>query len=197
MARPKNGKKYHLIQDGVHKRLVADKDFYCHGILIRAGQRGGQVDSSDSVSQSGSCWVTEDACVMGKATVRDDALVTGDAIITGGASVRHNAHVEDDCQVSAGAIIRGNARISGSVAVSGKVIIGRDMSAGVYCDINGNLFRDVVLNYTPKSGQLHVNNYAESKNLNINIKACDTAKENLAYCQVVGYINAKENKDNE
>ena len=98
---------------------------------------------------------------------------------------------------SAGAIIRGNARISGSVAVSGKVIIGRDMSAGVYCDINGNLFRDVVLNYTPKSGQLHVNNYAESKNLNINIKACDTAKENLAYCQVVGYINAKENKDNE
>lgn len=197
MARPNNGEKYHLIQEGVHKRLVADKDFFCQDILIKAGQRGGQVDSSDSVSQSGSCWVTEDACVMGKATVRDDALVTGNAIITGSASVRHNARVEDDCQVSAGAIIRGNARISGSVAVSGKIVIGRDMSAGIYYDINGNLFNDVVLNYTPKSGKLHVNNYAASKNLNINIKACDTVKENLAYCRVVGYADTKENKNNE
>lgn len=197
MARPKKGEKYHLIQDGVHKRLVADKDFYCHGILIKAGQRGGQVDSSDSVSQSGSCWVTEDACVMGDATVRDNALVTGNAIITGGASVRHNAYIEDDCQVSGGSIVRGNARISGSVAVSGKVVIGRDMSAGVYCDINGNPFPDVVLHYTPKSGQLHVNNYVATLSLNINIKTCDAADKKLAYCQIVGRVNTKENKNNE
>lgn len=186
------GEKYHLIQDGVHKRLIADREFYCHGILIKVGQRGGRVENSESVSQSGSCWVTEDAYIMGKSTVRDDALVTGNAIITGGASICHNAHVEDDCQVSAGATIRGNARISGSVAVSGKIVIGRDMSAGVYSDINGKLFPDVILDYTPKSGQLHINNYAASRFLNINIKACNTVKEGLTYCQVVDLISAKE-----
>ena len=44
MGRPNKGEKYHLIREGAHKRLVADKDFYCHGILIRAGKCGGRVD---------------------------------------------------------------------------------------------------------------------------------------------------------
>lgn len=197
MERPKKGEKYHLILDGAHKRLVADKDFYCHGILIRAGQRGGLVDTSHNVSQSGSCWVTEDACVMGNSTVRDDALVTGGSIITGGARVIQNATVEDDCQVSDGAIIRGNARISGAVAVSDGVVIGRDMSKGVYLDINGNLFRDVVLNYNPDSGQLHVNNYAASQDLNVNIKAYYSVNDRLAYCRIVGHVSKKKGKNNE
>ena len=197
MARPKNGEKYHLIQDGAHKRLVADKNFYCHGILIMEGQCGGLVDSSYNVSQSGSCWVTEDACVMGNSTVRDDALVTGGSIITGGARVIQNATVADDCQVSDGATVRGNARISGSVAVSDGVVIGRDMSAGVYFDINGNLFRDVVLGYNPDSGQLHVNNYAESHDLNVNIKAYYSVNDRLAYCRIVGRVNKKKGNNNE
>lgn len=197
MARPKKGEKYHLIQDGAHKRLVADKDFCCHGILISAGQRGGLVDGSHSVSQSGSCWVTEDACVMGDSTVRDDALVTGGSIITGGAKVIQNATVEDSCQVSDGAIIRGNARISGSVAVSDGVVIGRDMSAGVYFDINGNLFRDAVLNYNPDSGQLHVNNYSAPLNLNVNIKSYYSVSDRLEYCRIVGHVNKKKGKNNE
>lgn len=197
MERPKKGEKYHLIQDGAHKRLVADRDFYCHGILIRAGQCGGLVDGSHNVSQSGSCWVTEDACVMGNSTIRDDALVTGGSIITGGARVIQNATVEDDCQVSDGAIIRGNARISGSVAVSNGVVIGRDMSAGVYFDINGNLFRDAVLDYDPDSGQLHVNNYAASQDLNVNIKSYYSVNDRLAYCRIVGHVNKKKGKNNE
>lgn len=197
MGSPKKGEKYHLIREGAHKRLVADKDFYCHGILIRAGQCGGLVDGSHNVSQSGSCWVTEDACVMGDSTVRDDALVTGDSIITGGARVIQNATVEDDCQVSCRAIIRGNARISGAVAVSDGVVIGRDMSEGVYFDINGNPFRDVVLNYDPDSGQLHVNNYAASADLNVNIKAYYSVNDRLAYCRIVGHVNKKKGKNNE
>ena len=197
MGRPKKGEKYHLIQDGAHKRLVADKDFYCHGILIRAGKCGGLVDGSHNVSQSGSCWVTEDACVMGDSTVRDDALVTGGSIITGGAKVIQNATVEDDCQVSDGATVRGNARISGSVAVSDGVVIGRDMSAGIYVDISGNPFRDAVLNYNPDSGQLHVNNYAASKDLNVNIKAYYSVNDRLAYCRIVGHVNKKKGKNNE
>lgn len=197
MERPKKGEKYHLIQDGAHKRLVADKEFYCHGILIRKGQRGGLVDGSHNVSQSGSCWVTEDACVMGDSTVRDDALVTGDSIITGGARALQNAVVEDYCQVSDGAIIRGNARIRGAVAVSDGVVIGRDMSAGGYFDINGKLFRDVVLNYDPDSGQLRVNNYAASQDLNVNIKAYYSVNDRLAYCRIVGHVSKKKGKNNE
>ena len=197
MGRPKKGEKYHLIQDGAHKRLVADKDFYCHGIIIRAGKRGGLVDGGHNVSQSGSCWVTEDACVMGDSTVRDDALVTGDSIITGGAKVLQNATVEDDCQISDGAIIRGNARISGSVAVSNGAVIGRDMSAGVYFDIEGKLFRDAVLNYDPDSGQLSVNNYAAPKNLNVNIKSYCSVSDSRVYCRIVGLVSKKKGKNNE
>ena len=197
MGRPNKGEKYHLIREGAHKRLVADKDFYCHGILIRAGKCGGLVDGSHNLSQSGSCWVTEDACVMGDSTVRDDALVTGDSIITGGAKVLQNATVEDYCQVSDGAIIRGNARIRGSVAVSDGVVIGRDMSAGVYFGIDGKLFRDAVLNYDPDSGQLRVNNYAAPQNLNVNIKSYYSGNDRLAYCRIVGHANKKKGKNNE
>ena len=197
MGRPNNGEKYHLIREGAHKRLVADKDFYCHGILIRAGKCGGLVDGSHNVSQSGSCWVTKDACVMGDSTVRDDALVTGDSIITGGAKVIQNATVEDDCQVSDGATVRGNARISGSVAVSDGVVIGRDMSAGVYFDINGKPFRDAVLNYDPDSGQLRVNYYAAPDNPKVNIKSYYSVNDRLAYCRIVGHANKKKGKNNE
>ena len=175
--------KYHLEQEGSHFRIVADIDFCCHGKKIRKGDRGGLVEDDTNLSQEGTCWIDKDASAYGKAKVSADGYVGGSAIVCGCASVKDNAVVEGDCQVSAGAVVRGNSVLSGSVCVSGKVTIGKPMPYGIYQSPNGQMIKDVVMSYSPKTGLFHVNNYVSESNLNVVIKCSNS--DNLSYCRVV------------
>jgi carbonic anhydrase/acetyltransferase-like protein (isoleucine patch superfamily) len=89
-------KKYELIKEtnpkhhGL-KRIRALKDIPAYN--VRAGDFGGLVSMEYNLSHEGNCWITPDAKVEIRGTVRDSALVTDNACVTGTASVGRNAFV--------------------------------------------------------------------------------------------------------
>lgn len=70
---------------------------------VKEGEVGGYIQSEDNLSQSGTCWVYDDAQVYGKAYVKEDAQVRDCAKvhgvnrceISGEAVIGHAAHLED------------------------------------------------------------------------------------------------------
>ena len=162
--------KFTVKREGCHFRLVALREFWCHDKYIKKGAQGGLIDNELNLSQEGSCWITKDACVYGKARVCGDALITDQAIVCADAVVMDNAVIRDDCQVCGKSIIRGNAVVAGSVElVNAK--LGKDFGEDCkWTDDEGRLIPDAYVEYNPRLGRFHVNNYSQPNDLIVNIK---------------------------
>ena len=89
------------------------------GTLIKAGDKGGFVESERNLAQvSGAAWVYDDAQVSG------DAQVYGDARVYGAARVSGDAQVYGDARVYGDAWVYGAARVSSQMHIKhGKLII--------------------------------------------------------------------------
>ena len=70
-------------------RIEALKDFG----NVKAGDKGGFIESEKNLSQEGSAWVSDSACVTGSARVSGLACVTGSARVSGSAWVSDSACV--------------------------------------------------------------------------------------------------------
>ena len=162
--------KFTVKREGCHFRLVAHREFWCHDKYIKRGAQGGLIDNELNLSQEGSCWITKDACVYGKARVCGDALITDRAIVCADAVVMDNAVIRDDCQVCGKSIIRGNAVVAGSVElVNAK--LGKDFGEDCkWTDDKGRLIPDAYVEYNSRLGRFHVNNYSQPNDLIVNIK---------------------------
>lgn len=162
--------KFTVKREGCHFRLVALREFWCHNKYIKRGAQGGLVDNELNLSQEGSCWITKDACVYGKARVCGDALITDRAIVCADAVVMDNAVIRDDCQVCGKSIIRGNAVVAGAIElVNAK--LGKDFGEDCkWTDDEGRLIPDAYVEYNPRLGRFHVNNYSQPNDLIVNIK---------------------------
>ena len=54
---------------------------------VKAGDKGGFVQSENNLSQYGDCWIYDDAIVMEDARIMQNAKILDDAIITGNAII--------------------------------------------------------------------------------------------------------------
>lgn len=88
-------------------RIEALRDFG----NIKAGDKGGFVQSEDNLSHQGDCWIYHDAKVY------DNAKVYGNALIDAGAQVFDNAKVYDDVFVGDCAQVYNNATVYGNAQV--------------------------------------------------------------------------------
>ena len=70
-------------------RIIALKDFSD----VKAGDKGGYVESEDNLSHDGDAWIYDKAHVAGNAKVRDNAQVSGDTEIHGYTQIAGNARV--------------------------------------------------------------------------------------------------------
>lgn len=66
---------------------------------VKAGDLGGWIEAGRNLSQEGSAWVADEACVTGSAWVTDSACVTGAAWVTGAACVTGAAWVSGNARV--------------------------------------------------------------------------------------------------
>lgn len=145
--------KYKLLKDETRKsahgdtlyRIEALKDFYG----VKKGDKGGYIQGEWNLSQTGNCWVHDeayvwqDAVVSEDATIRGDAKVYGDAIVRGdtevcgtanvfehaiiddcavvgyGSTVKGHAYVAEDAYIQDKSIIRGNAKVLGDSRIRG------------------------------------------------------------------------------
>ena len=100
---------------------------------VKSGDLGGFVESTSNLSQSGNCWVYDNACVFGNASVSIDAKVKDHAVVyntyknTHGDSRLNRTSVSDSAVVENRAIVRNRAMIKHFAVVSGNAIIENDV----------------------------------------------------------------------
>ena len=126
-------KKYKLTEETI---IVNGKTLYRIKSLkdfgnVKKGDKGGFVEKEENLSQSGDCWVYDNAKVYNNAKVFDyadiygnaeifgNAIVSGNARVYGNAKVYHYAMVYDNAEVCDNAIISGNAEVYHDAAVYG------------------------------------------------------------------------------
>ena len=157
-------------------RIEALRDFY----QIKKGDLGGWIEKEENLSQSGTCWVYDEAMVFqnaqvsGKAIVCGNAKVFGYAIITDNAEVGGNSKIQDcailqnDVSVYDNAHIFDNARISNNAQIYNNVKV----FGCAYIYGNAYIFNDVqiydnvkVHGYTEIYGNIHICGDAEIKSI--------------------------------
>ena len=126
-------KKYKLTDETINvngKTLYRIKSLKDFG-NVKKGDKGGFVEKEKNLSQSGDCWVYDNAKVYNNAKVFDyadiygnaeifgNAIVSGNARVYGNAKVYHYAMVYDNAEVCDNAIISGNAEVYHDAAVYG------------------------------------------------------------------------------
>lgn len=87
---------------------------------IDKGSLGGWVEGEENLSQSGECWVADEAAVFGKGWVQDNAFVCGNAMVYNRGWAFGDAVVCGCAEVRHGADVGGNVRIHGRAKVGGK-----------------------------------------------------------------------------
>ena len=124
-------KKYKLTEEIINVdgrtlyRIEALKDFND----VKKGDKGGFVESDNNLTQSGDCWIYDDAKVYGNAKVIDNATVESsakifdNAIISGSATVYGQSKVYGDATVLGNSIVFGNTKVCGDAIVSGNTEI--------------------------------------------------------------------------
>lgn len=87
---------------------------------IRAGDFGGYVESEKNLSQSGNCWIYDNAKVYGRGRVKSNAKVYNTVEVRCEAAISGNAKIFGEAVISGQAKVYGNAKVSGVVSIFDK-----------------------------------------------------------------------------
>lgn len=112
------------------RRICALKDF----ADVRAGEKGGWVESEDNLSHNGHCWVYDDAVVMGDARVAQHARVLDNAVVSGKACIHGFADITKHAEVSGVAVVCGDALVTDNAVVCGDALV-KDCAVLAYARI--------------------------------------------------------------
>lgn len=133
--------KYQIRYD-LYKRLYGRMLYRIQALKsfndVKEGELGGYVGSEKNLSQSGDCWIYDDACAFDEAQIKDNARVYDNAMVYGVGSVHDNARIYGNSQVFGCAYVRnnanvlGNAKVHGNCIVSGNVIVYGDANIDCY-----------------------------------------------------------------
>lgn len=114
------------------------------------GKLGGWIETRENLSQSGGCWVGDEAkvygnakvClnakVLGNACVYDNVFMCGDTHVYGDSRIYGNARLYDSAEVSGNAQIYGNATLYGNARVYGNARIYDDAMMGYMTSAYGD-----------------------------------------------------------
>jgi len=112
-----SGDKYKILKDNKKSiygetvyRIQALKDFTCQGREVAKDSIGGYVASEDNLSQSGTCWIFDEAAVFDGSVVKDDAKVAGFATLIYG-----DSRIENSAVIESGTIYHCNVKDKAAV----------------------------------------------------------------------------------
>lgn len=123
-------------------RVVALTDIPMYN--VKAGDRGGYLESERNLSQSGSCWVDdiamvyENAEISGNAIASEHTTVSGNAIVGGNAKILGYAKVSDTAKVLDRAVIESFASVWDSAIIRGDAWLTDNACVKGYSRIHGN-----------------------------------------------------------
>jgi carbonic anhydrase/acetyltransferase-like protein (isoleucine patch superfamily) len=118
-------KKYTLLHQD--SKIILGRTLYRIQYLRECGWSsegglGGYIESEENLSQSGECWVGENACVFDGAHIEGNAKVYGRSWVYQNSIVKGQASVFDNATVRQSSIVKDNARVFGSYVVEYDVI---------------------------------------------------------------------------
>lgn len=87
---------------------------------VKAGDKGGFVQSELNLSQKKNCWIYNEAKVCGKAVICGDAKVSGEAKVWGKARVYDRAWIYGEAKVWGESSVYGEASVYGQAEVWGE-----------------------------------------------------------------------------
>lgn len=87
---------------------------------VKAGDKGGYVESEKNLSHNGDCWIFGNALVYDSARIFGNALVYDNAEVYGNAWIYGSAHVFGDAEVYGNALVHDHTKVCGGAAPSGK-----------------------------------------------------------------------------
>lgn len=163
---------------------------YCN---VKAGDLGGFIEDEKNLSQTGQCWVYDNALVYGNAQIWGDAQVYGNAQVCNNARVYGNARVYNNALVGDNAMVRDNAQIYGDARVYGNTLVcGNAMVCdNAYVDGNAMVYgnaqvgydadiscRSHILTISPIGPKNDVMTFYKDKNGNIMVK-CGFLPDNI------------------
>ena len=118
-------KKYKLTEETIN---IMDRTLYCIEALrdfanVKKGDKGGFIEKEDNLSQSGNCWVYENAQVYGNAKVYSNAWIYGNVKIYGNAWIYGNVKVYGNAEVYDDALVYGNAVVCDDAKVYDDAVV--------------------------------------------------------------------------
>ncbi len=156
--------KYKMIPEKVEGvdlfRIVALKDFGD----VKSGDMGGLIENEENLSHDGNCWVYDNAVVLDRARVEDNASVKENAVVMSDARITGSSDVCCCAVVYDRAVIMDNAGVGGCSRVSGKAIISGNAQVFDTARIRGNALVSgaaVVCSNTTVSGNANVIGYSQ------------------------------------
>ncbi len=114
--------------------------------IVERGDIGGWVESVDNLSQSGNCWVFDDALVFesahvsGDAGVLENANVAGSAKVSGHAYVYGNAWVRDYARVNGNSSVFEHAKVTEHASISGNAFVYDKADICGYAHVGGDAY---------------------------------------------------------
>lgn len=127
--RGKNMRKYEMLKDDTKivdgvtvYRIVALKDF----VDVEAGDKGGYIESESCLEQEGTCWVYNDAVILGKSNLEQSARVYGKSVVKGNCYLTGDCLIFDNAVLDGSILVADNAEIYGNTVIKGRAIIGND-----------------------------------------------------------------------
>ena len=147
---------YEHTDDKLVHQIRALKDFGD----VKAGDLGGWIESEENLSQSGNCWVADNAMVYDHAQVRDNAILRGNAIACDRAQVTENAKLFDKTWIADDARISGQAELHDFAYAKDDAIISDFALASGRASVSGEA---QVLNHAKIDGSASICDYAVVK----------------------------------
>lgn len=111
--------EYKRLDERVLYRIQATKDFGD----VKAGDKGGWVESEFNLCGLATCWIYDEACVFDRAYVWGDAKVRNRAMACDSVRIGENSEVLDNAWLMGNVFVRGDARLGGYTRVNGVVTI--------------------------------------------------------------------------
>lgn len=139
-------KKYRILKDDsiefnhhILYRIVSLKEFSAGGCPVKAGEKGGYIQSEINLSQKGKCWVYPDAKAMDNARVCDNAVVWDKGIISGNSIMLDDSAITDNATVTGNCCMQDLAYVSMDADVRGHVVMIDDAYITDDAVINGDV----------------------------------------------------------
>ena len=88
--------------------------------IVKKGELGGYIEKESNLSQYGTCWVYDSACVMGDATLLENAMVLDNAIVCDNAFLSGSAMVREYGRVMGNSCMYEDSSVSGLAVLAGE-----------------------------------------------------------------------------